>query len=65
MSLQRGTSSNGAWSAKPANLTDGCHFYYLSFTDASGATITYPESGSYIIGASSCGDLTASRHRAS
>lgn len=65
MSMQRGTATNGAWTARPANVGEGCHFYFLSFTDASGATITYPESGSYVIGASSCGDWTPSRHRAS
>lgn len=73
MSLKRGTPQNGAWSATANGVGSGCHRYYLSFVDASGAEVTYPATGSLGIGCAdwdgsrlqaSCGSPARSRHRA-
>ena len=61
ISLQRGTQQNGAWSANVPGVGSGCHRYYLSFIDSTGATITYPATGSLGIGDSSCDDWNSSR----
>lgn len=66
MSLKRGTPTNGAWSATLNNVASGCHRYYFSLIDATGATVTYPATGSLGIGpAASCADWDSSRLTAS
>ncbi len=62
MSLKRGTSKNGAWSATATNVGSGCHRYYISFIDSTGAEVTYPATGSLGIG---CADWDTSRVQAS
>lgn len=61
MTLQRGTQQNGAYSANATNVGSGCHRYYFSFVDSSGAEVTYPATGSLGIGDSTCDDWNASR----
>jgi hypothetical protein len=61
MTLQRGSQQNGAWSANATNAGAGCHRYYFSFIDSTGAEITYPATGSLGIGDSSCDDWNATR----
>jgi uncharacterized protein YkwD len=62
MTLQRGTQTNGAWSATVTGAGSGCHRYYFSFRDAGGATVTYPTTGSLAIGTgASCPDWDSSR----
>lgn len=63
LSLKRGTGTNGAWSVALAAQSSACDFYYVQFVAADGTTRTYPETGSFAIGAGTCGDWTASRHR--
>jgi len=58
MALKRGTPQNGAWSANVTGAGSGCHRYYVSFVDSTGATITYPTAGSLGIG---CADWDTSR----
>jgi hypothetical protein len=58
MTLKRGTSHNGAFSAKASGVGSGCHRYYFSFVDAGGVEITYPATGSLGIG---CSDWDSSR----
>jgi hypothetical protein len=58
LSLKRGTPQNGAWSATAGGVGSGCHRYYFSFIDASGAEVTYPATGSLGIG---CADWDSSR----
>lgn len=62
MSLRRGTPQNGAWSATATGVGSGCHRYYISLIDSSGAEITYPATGSLGIG---CADWDTSRQPAS
>lgn len=62
MSLKRGTSTSGAWSATATNVGSGCHRYYIAFIDATGAEVTYPVTGSLGIG---CADWDMSRAQAS
>jgi hypothetical protein len=61
MSLQRGTPQNGAWSVNANGVGSGCHRYYFSFIDATGAEVTYPATGSLGIGDGSCEDWNATR----
>lgn len=61
MSLQRGTAQNGAWSAAAGNVGSGCHRYYFSFIDSTGAEVSYPVTGSLGIGGASCDDWNSSR----
>lgn len=61
LTLQRGTQQNGAWSANVTGVGSGCHRYYVSFIDATGAEVTYPTTGSLGIGDSSCDDWNSSR----
>ncbi|HEX7418611.1 MAG TPA: hypothetical protein VF505_01920 [Thermoanaerobaculia bacterium] len=61
MTLQRGTQQNGAFSVNAANVGAGCHRYYFSFIDSTGAEITYPSTGSLGIGDNTCDDWNASR----
>ena len=61
MTLQRGSPQNGAWSANATGVGSGCHRYYFSFIDSTGAEITYPSTGSLGIGGSSCEDWNPSR----
>ncbi len=62
MTLKRGTSRNGAWSATVSGVGSGCHRYYFVFVDAGGIPITYPATGSLGIG---CADWDSSRPQAS
>jgi hypothetical protein len=50
MSLARGTSTNGAWTAAVSGVGSGCHRYYFSFIDSQGREVTYPATGSLGIG---------------
>jgi Cysteine-rich secretory protein family len=61
MTLQRGTPVNGAWTVNATNVGSGCHRYYFSFIDATGAEITYPATGSLGIGDGTCDDWNSSR----
>ena len=62
MTLKRGTAKNGAWSAIANNVGSGCHRYYISFIDSTGAEVTWPATGSLGIG---CADWDTSRAQAS
>ena len=62
MTLKRGTAMNGAWSATANNVGAGCHRYYISFIDSTGAEVTWPATGSLGIG---CADWDTSRAQAS
>lgn len=65
MTLQRGTQTNGAWSATVTGVASGCHRYYFSFRDAAGTTVTYPTTGSLAIGSGgTCPDWDSSRQPA-
>jgi hypothetical protein len=62
MTLQRGTQTNGAWSAAATGAGSGCHRYYFSFRDAAGTTVTYPTTGSLAIGSgAACPDWSTAR----
>jgi hypothetical protein len=62
MTLRRGSPTNGAWSATVTGAGSGCHRYYFSFSDAGGATVTYPTSGSLAIGSGAgCPDWDSAR----
>ena len=61
MSLQRGSAQNGAWSVNATGVGSGCHRYYFSFIDSTGAEVTYPATGSLGIGDASCEDWSSSR----
>jgi hypothetical protein len=61
MSLERGSAQNGAWSATASGVGSGCHRYYFSFIDSTGAEVTYPSTGSLGIGDDSCEDWDSSR----
>jgi hypothetical protein len=61
MKLARGTGPNGAWMASVPNMGSGCHRYYFSFIDASGAEVTYPATGTLGIGGATCADFSATR----
>ena len=62
LTLQRGTQTNGAWSATLTGVGSGCHRYYFSFRDAAGTTVTYPTTGSLAIGSGvACPDWDSSR----
>lgn len=50
MTLGRGTPANGAYHAQLTGIA-GCARYYFVFEDATGETVTYPETGSLGIGA--------------
>ena len=62
MTRQRGTDTNGAWSATVTNAASGCHRYFFLFQDSTGQTVTYPTTGSLAIGpATGCADYDAAR----
>jgi hypothetical protein len=61
MSLQRGKGQSGAWSVTASGVGSGCHRYYFSFIDSTGAEVTYPATGSLGIGGDSCEDWNSSR----
>jgi hypothetical protein len=62
MTLQRGSATNGAYSATLTTVATGCHRYYFQFKDRAGAAVTYPTTGSLGIGpAGSCADWDTSR----
>ncbi len=62
MNLKRGTSTNGAWTATTNKVGSGCHRYYFSFVDSTGAVVTYPATGSLGIGSgASCPDWDSTR----
>ena len=50
MTRQRGSDTNGAWSATVTGVGSGCHRYFFSFVDSTGAAVTYPTTGSLGIG---------------
>ena len=62
LSLKRGSPLNGAWSAAATGVGSGCHRYYFSFIDSTGAEVTYPATGSLGIG---CADWDTTRVQAS
>ncbi len=61
MTLQRGSQQNGAWTVNANGVGSGCHRYYFSFIDSTGAEVTYPTTGSLGIGDGSCDDWNSSR----
>jgi hypothetical protein len=62
MTLQRGSQTNGAWSATVTGAGSGCHRYYFSFRDSGGTTVTYPSTGSLAIGSGvGCPDWDSAR----
>lgn len=62
MTRQRGSDTNGAWSAMVSGVASGCHRYYFLFQDKDGQTVTYPTTGSLAIGPTTgCPDYDASR----
>jgi hypothetical protein len=59
---ERGTATNGAWTATVSGVGSGCHRYYFEFLDSEGQPVTYPTTGSFGIGpAGTCADWVASR----
>lgn len=62
MSLARGSGQNGAYHAALTGFGSGCHRYYFTFVDGSGATVTFPTTGSLAIGTgAACPDWDTSR----
>ena len=62
MTLGRGSVTNGAYTKALTGLAAGCHRYFFLFKDSTGATITYPTTGSLGIGAAgACADWDTSR----
>jgi len=62
MSLERGSATNGAWTAVVTDVGSGCHRYYFEFQDSLGAVVTYPTTGSLAVGSGTgCPDWSASR----
>lgn len=59
MTLKRGNGTNGAWSATVTGAGSGCHRYFFSFVDSTGAVVTYPRTGSLGIGP--CDDWNSTR----
>lgn len=59
MTRRRGNGTNGAWSATVSGVGSGCHRYFFSFVDSTGAVITYPRTGSLGIGP--CDDWNSTR----
>ncbi|MEO7095512.1 MAG: hypothetical protein ABI175_19810 [Polyangiales bacterium] len=60
MTLGRGTTLNGAYTYKATGLS-GCTRYYFNFKDSTGATVTYPTTGSLGIGGGACVSWDATR----
>lgn len=57
MTLGRGTTTNGAYTATVTGVGTGCHRYVFAFTDSLGVQIRYPTTGSLGIGSGpSCAD---------
>jgi hypothetical protein len=62
MRLTRGGLANGAWSASVSGLGSGCHRYAFVFRDAGGSVVTYPDKGSFGVGAeATCADREEGR----
>lgn len=62
MTRQRGTATNGAWSATVSGVGTGCRRYFFSFRDSGGNSVTYPSTGSLAIGSgASCPDWSSAR----
>lgn len=62
MTLGRGTTTNGAYTANLTNVASGCHRYYFEFKDSGNQVVSFPTSGSLGIGpAGSCADWDVSR----
>jgi hypothetical protein len=58
----RGTAANGTWTATLTTVASGCHNYYFDFKDSLGNPVTYPTTGSLVIGAAGvCPDFSATR----
>jgi len=58
MTLSRGTSTNGAYSATVNGVSSACHLYSFSFVDSSLNTIRYPTTGNLGFG-SGCPDYSS------
>ena len=56
LKLARGTSTNGAWTVDVPGLGTGCHRYAFSFIDSAGVVQTYPTTGTYGVGDTTCPD---------
>jgi len=50
MTLSRGSAANGAWHAAISGVGSGCHRYFFTFKDSTGADVRYPTTGSLAIG---------------
>lgn len=50
LELARGTPENGAYWTVYELLPQGCYHYYFQFVDANGVTVTYPTTGSLVMG---------------
>jgi len=62
MKLTRGKPETGAYKADLTGLGSGCHRYFFTFKDASGAIVTFPEAGSLGIGPEgTCADWSEER----
>lgn len=55
-----GSTTNGAWKGTAAGLS-GCVRYYFLFKDATGASVTYPSTGSLGIGDAACVEWSTDR----
>jgi hypothetical protein len=62
LTLSRGNSTNGAWTANVSGVGSGCHRYYFQLVDSNGLAFNYPTTGSFGIGPEgSCPDWQAAR----
>jgi hypothetical protein len=61
MTLERGSSPNGAWHAVVTGMGSGCHRYFFAFRDDGGNDVLYPTTGSLAIGDGSaqCPDFSS------
>ncbi|HMU38047.1 MAG TPA: hypothetical protein PKE31_03460 [Pseudomonadota bacterium] len=50
MTRKVGTAQNGGWSVTLTGLGTTCQRYRFEFKDSAGATVTFPQTGSYYIG---------------
>lgn len=50
MTLDRGTSTNGAWHLAVNNVGSGCHHYVFAFKDSVASQVIYPTTGALTIG---------------
>ncbi|MGA7614364.1 MAG: FG-GAP-like repeat-containing protein [Thermoanaerobaculia bacterium] len=60
LTLDRGTTTNGAWTTSRTGLGSGCHRYYFQFKDSGSTTWKYPTTGTFGIGdPATCADWQA------